>query len=81
MTSMQADVRRCFTLGTPGKSESTVKVEVVVAETGEVRDAHVVGDGGGHEAAVACMVKAFKGTKFSKFCGDDVAIAWTYALR
>ncbi len=81
MTSMQGDVRRCFTLGTPGKTESTVKVEVTVAESGEVREAHVVGESGGHDSAVKCMVKAFKGTKFSKFCGDDVSIAWTYALR
>ncbi|MGZ5968628.1 MAG: hypothetical protein ACXWP4_13240 [Polyangiales bacterium] len=79
MASLQAEVRRCWTLGTPGKSESTVKVEVTVAESGAVREAKVIGDG--DPSAVQCMVKSLKSAKFSSFCGPDVAIAWTYALR
>jgi hypothetical protein len=79
MASLQAEVRRCWTLGTPGKSESTVRVEVTVAESGTVRAAKVIGDG--DPSAVECMVKSLKSAKFARFCGPDISIAWTYALR
>ncbi len=78
MASLEGEVRRCFALET-GKGEATVRVEVTVSESGEVREASVGGDG--HATATKCLVSSMRATKFAKFCGPDVAIGWTYALR
>ena len=78
MAGMQGEVRRCWALGT-GKSASTVKVEVTVTESGQVRRAKVIGDG--DPSAVQCMVKSLRTAHFAAFCGDDIDIAWTYALQ
>lgn len=78
MTSLESEVRRCFALET-GKGDATVRVEVTVSESGEVREAKVEGEG--HESATKCLVTSMKSTKFATFCGPDVAIGWTYALR
>lgn len=79
MTAMQADLRRCWTLGT-GKGDSEVQVQVTVAETGRVRAVKVDADAS-DPSAVDCMVRSLKGARFARFCGPDVAIRWTYALR
>ncbi len=79
MASMQAAVRKCYTLGIGG-AETDVKVEVAVAASGEVRETKVFG-GSGQETAVECLKKTLHGAKFGKFCGPDVSISWTYALR
>lgn len=79
MSAMQAAVRKCYTLGLGG-SEADVKVEVTVAASGEVHDAKVIG-ASGHPTALDCLKKTMHGTKFAKFCGPDVSISWTYALR
>lgn len=79
MASMQAAVRKCYSLGIGG-GEADVKVEVTVTESGEVRDTKVLG-ASGHPTAVKCLEKTLHGAKFGKFCGPDVSISWTYALR
>jgi hypothetical protein len=79
MGTLQAAVRKCYTLGIGG-SEADVKVEVTVTQSGAVRDAKVMG-AGGHPTAVECLKKTLHGAKFAKFCGPDVSISWTYALR
>ncbi len=79
MTGMQAAVRQCYTLGIGG-TEADVKVEVTVEQSGEVRDAKVIG-ASGHPTALDCLKKTMHGAKFAKFCGPDVSISWTYALR
>jgi hypothetical protein len=78
MASVQGDVRKCYQLGTG--TESDVKVEVTVAETGKVRNVRVVG-AAPHASARTCLEKTLRSVAFSKFCGADVTIAWTYALR
>lgn len=80
MAGMQGAVRKCYSLGVGGGGETDVKVEVTVAESGKVRDAKVVG-ASGHPTAVECLKKTLSGAHFTKFCGPDVSISWTYALR
>lgn len=79
MSAMQGAVRKCYTLGIGG-AETDVKIEVTVGQSGEVRDARVIGTSG-HPTALDCLKKTMHGTKFAKFCGPDVSISWTYALR
>jgi hypothetical protein len=79
MGSMQAAVRKCYTLGIGG-GEADVKVEVTVSQSGEVRETKVMG-ANGHPTAVECLKKTMHEARFAKFCGQDVAISWTYALR
>ncbi len=79
MASMQGAVRKCYQLGT-GAGDSDVKVEVTVRESGEVRDVRVLGVAP-HPSAAECLKKTLQSAKFAKFCGSDIAIRWTYALR
>ena len=79
MASMQGDVRKCYQMGT-GAADADVQVEVSVAESGEVRDVRVLGTAP-HPSAVECLKKTLRSAKFAKFCGADIAISWTYALR
>lgn len=79
MASLQGAVRKCYQLGT-GAGESDVKVEVSVRESGEVRDVTVLG-AAPHPSSVECLKKTLRKAKFAKFCGADVSISWTYALR
>jgi hypothetical protein len=79
MAEMQAAVRKCYSLGIGG-GDADVKVEVTVGESGEVRDTKVMG-ASGHPTAVECLKKTLHSAKFAKFCGPDVSISWTYALR
>jgi hypothetical protein len=79
MAYMQGAVRKCYQLNTGG-GDSDVKVEVTVRESGEVRDVRVLG-AAPHPSAADCLKKTLAGAKFAKFCGSDIAIRWTYALR
>jgi hypothetical protein len=79
MTGLQGEVRRCFTLSAGG-ADSDVRVEVTVARSGLVRDAQILGTVD-QPAAVSCLKKTLKNARFARFCGDDVSISWTYALR
>lgn len=79
MGSLQADVRKCFTLATGG-AESEVKVEITIGASGEVVQATVLG-GAGDPSGRACFEKTMRAVKFGRFCGPDVSIRWTYALR
>lgn len=79
MAWMQGDVRKCYQMGT-GAADSDVKVEVTIAETGRVRDVRVVG-AAPHPSAMECLKKTLQAAKFAKFCGPDIAVRWTYALR
>jgi hypothetical protein len=81
MESLIGDIRKCYSLGTPGQSGGVVKFEVTVAESGEVKGAKVLEAAGGHASAVECTEKAMKATKFGKFCGDDVSIRWNYPMQ
>ena len=79
MTSMQADVRKCFPLAT-GAADSEVKVEVTIGATGDVRQVTVLG-GNADPTGRACFEKTLRAVKFGTFCGPDVSLRWTYALR
>lgn len=79
MASVQAQVRKCYQLAS-GAADADVKVEIDVAETGKVRDVRVLGSAP-HPSSVECLRKTLKSLSFAKFCGADVAISWTYALR
>lgn len=79
MASLQGAVRKCYQLGTGG-GDSDVKVEVTVRESGEVRDVKVIG-AAPHPSAADCLKKTLHSARFAKFCGSDIAIRWTYALR
>lgn len=79
MAHMQVDVRKCYQMGT-GAADSDVKVEVTIAETGKVRDVRVVG-AAPHASAIDCLKKTLQTVTFAKFCGADIAVRWTYALR
>lgn len=79
MTSMQADVRKCFPLAT-GAADSEVKVEVTIGEKGDVRQVTVLG-GNADPSGRACFEKTMRAVKFATFCGPDVSLRWTYALR
>ncbi|MBI2392911.1 MAG: hypothetical protein HYV09_25220 [Deltaproteobacteria bacterium] len=79
MGSLQAEIRKCYTLATGG-GDADVKVEVTIGASGEVTDAKVIG-GGGQKGARSCFEKTLRGAKFAGFCGPNVSIRWTYALR
>ena len=52
MADLQADIRKCYTLGTPGKSGGSIQLEVKVHESGSVKGAKVLEGAGGHPSAV-----------------------------
>ena len=79
MASLQADVRKCYALAT-GSADSEVKVEITIGATGDVRHAAVLG-GKSDPSARTCLERTLNGAKFASFCGPDVSIRWTYALR
>lgn len=79
MGSLQAEIRKCYSLSTGG-GDADVKVEVTIAASGDVREARVIG-GGAQKSARSCFEKTLRGARFSGFCGPDVSIRWTYALR
>ena len=80
MTGLQHDLRSCFALGTTGSLTSTLRLEVTVAESGDVKAVKISADGA-QPAAKECSEKLVRATKFSKFCGDDVGISWVYTLE
>jgi len=79
MTSLQADIRKCYSLATGG-SDSDVKVEITIGASGDVRQATVLSNAG-DPSSRACLEKTMRAAKFASFCGPDVSIRWTYALR
>lgn len=80
MKALDADVRTCFTLGTPGKAVSSLEVSVTVGEDGKVRKARVLG-ATGNPSGESCVADRLKKTTFGPFCGAEVEIRWTYALQ
>jgi len=81
MESLIGDIRKCYSLGAQSKSGGVVKVEITVAENGDVKGAKVLDAAGGHPTAVECTENAMKKTKFGKFCGEEVSIRWNYPLQ
>lgn len=79
MAALQTDVRKCYALSTGG-GEGEVKVEITIGATGEVRAATVLGSKG-EPSARACLEKTLRTARFATFCGPDISIRWTYALR
>jgi outer membrane biosynthesis protein TonB len=79
MTALQAEIRKCYTLATGGAG-AEVKVEITIGPSGEVREANVLGTSG-DPTARTCLEKTLRAAKFATFCGPDVSIRWTYALR
>ena len=58
-------------------AEKTAKV----AKPAKVKKAKVVDAEGAQPNAVECCENAAKKTTFSKFCGDDANIRWTYSVE
>ena len=82
MNGLQASIRQCFSLGTAGnKGSGQVTLTLEIAESGAVKKAKVTDAEGAQPNAVECCENAAKKTTFSKFCGDDANIRWTYSVE
>ena len=81
MGTLGDDVRRCFLVGRASDDGDKIVVEVAIGEDGGVRDAKVVTAPPGKASASSCAEQALRKASFATFCGDDVAVRWTYALQ
>lgn len=81
MTSLGDEVRRCFILGAKPGEALQLTAEVTIGEDGKVRSAKIQGAPSGREAARSCAEKALSGASFATFCGDDVAVSWSYTVK
>jgi hypothetical protein len=81
MSALEAPLKKCFALGSAGTyGVSTLQLEIVVGESGAVKDAKVRAEDA-QPAAAECAKNEAKKAKFAKFCGDDADIHWTYTLQ
>lgn len=81
MSSLGDEVRRCFLLGGPTDQPVHVKAELVVADDGSVKKTSIAGVPSSRKGANECVTKAVSAAKFAKFCGDDVALSWTFTIQ
>ena len=81
MSSLGDEVRRCFLLGGPTDQPVNVKAELVVSDDGKVKKASASGVPSSRKGASECVNKALAAAKFASFCGDDVALSWTFTIQ
>lgn len=80
MEALKLEVTACFGMGTTPPKDGVVKVEVTVTRSGVVTRARAAAEGA-EASALRCTEVALQKAKFAGFCGADVPISWTYALR
>lgn len=81
MSKLGDDVKRCYLLGGPTDEAVTLKTELVVSDDGKVKKATLSGSPASRKSAADCARKVLEGATFAAFCGDDVALSWTFSLR
>lgn len=80
MEALKQEVTACFGMGTTPPKDGMVKVEMTVTRTGAVVRARALAEGA-EASALRCTERALNSAKFASFCGPDVPISWSYALR
>ncbi|MCC6649404.1 MAG: hypothetical protein IT374_28025 [Polyangiaceae bacterium] len=81
MSKVGDDVKRCFLLGGRAEDAVTLRTELVVSEDGHVKQATLTGAPPSKREATICAKRAIEAATFAPFCGDDVALGWTFSLR
>lgn len=81
MSKLGDDVKRCYLLGGRTDEAVTLRTELVVSDDGRVKKATLTGSPASRKDAADCATKVLEGARFEAFCGDDVALGWTFALR
>lgn len=73
------EVKGCFLLGKATSAPSSVAIELSIHEDGSVASKKARADGA-EPGQLSCVENVLSKLKFSKFCGDNVALRWNYAL-
>ncbi len=81
MSKLGDDVKRCYLLGGRTDEAVTLKTELLVSDDGRVKKVSLTGSPSSRREAADCATKALESARFEAFCGDDVALGWTFSLR
>jgi transglutaminase/protease-like cytokinesis protein 3 len=82
MRNLNTKISRCWLLGGHQSNSRTMRVELTVHEDGQVTDVTIQNKNDlKNQEAVRCSEQTFRRASFSKFCGDDVSLQWSYYVE
>jgi hypothetical protein len=73
------DVKGCFLLGKATSTPPSLRVSLRIGHDGRITSLDAKAPGS-ETTQLECAEKVIKRLSFSRFCGDDVEVGWTYSL-